>query len=336
MVVPCSGIGKTYGTVSREAAYEVTEDLRPGTTELVALSLLVLGDEEARAAVRAHPAVTIDGCKLAARRRWCRRAAGKSRKDCGARRLPAEPGAQAAGHRRAERGRASLLAPRGRARRSPPSSTTCSPPRRARPMPDLPETESRDRRLLRRGAGRGDGDAPGRAESAGAAAPRRDGDHLPAALPGRRRRRPGLRPFYPTIAVDGCDKRCAARATEKYSGKPAASVVVTDLVAEHGLDRPQGAGAWTMNGRQAVEITADRVAGLVDELLGGQWNRRSGSFVDAAAHGASPRGATSRVRLRSGDPGADRGRRRPGGPAGGPAADLRAVPRRREGAGSRA
>jgi uncharacterized metal-binding protein len=65
MVVPCSGIGKTYGTVSREAAYEVTEDSRPDTTDLVALSLLVLGDEDARAAVRAHPAVTIDGCKLA-------------------------------------------------------------------------------------------------------------------------------------------------------------------------------------------------------------------------------------------------------------------------------
>ena len=64
MVVPCSGIGKTYGTVSREAAYEVTEDQRPQSTQLVALSLLVLGDEDARAAVRAHPAVTIDGCKL--------------------------------------------------------------------------------------------------------------------------------------------------------------------------------------------------------------------------------------------------------------------------------
>jgi uncharacterized metal-binding protein len=64
-VVPCSGIGKTYGTVSREAAYEVVENLRPGTAQLVALSLLVLGDEDARAAVRARPAVTIDGCKLA-------------------------------------------------------------------------------------------------------------------------------------------------------------------------------------------------------------------------------------------------------------------------------
>jgi uncharacterized metal-binding protein len=65
VIVPCSGIGKTYGTVSREAAYEVAEDMRPADTQLVALSLLVLGDEEARAAVAGNPAVTIDGCKLA-------------------------------------------------------------------------------------------------------------------------------------------------------------------------------------------------------------------------------------------------------------------------------
>ncbi|MBI5828626.1 MAG: putative zinc-binding protein [Chloroflexi bacterium] len=35
--------------------------------------------------------------------------------------------------------------------------------------------------------------------------------------------------FYPTITIDGCEKRCAARATEMYSGKPAAGIVVTDL-----------------------------------------------------------------------------------------------------------
>jgi uncharacterized metal-binding protein len=65
VIVPCSGIGKTYGTVSREAAYEVVEALRPQETHLVALSLLVLGDEAAREAVSQYPAVTIDGCKLA-------------------------------------------------------------------------------------------------------------------------------------------------------------------------------------------------------------------------------------------------------------------------------
>ncbi len=65
VIVPCSGIGKTYGTVSREAAYDITEDLRPEDTQLVALSMLVLGDQAARGAVAGNPAITIDGCKLA-------------------------------------------------------------------------------------------------------------------------------------------------------------------------------------------------------------------------------------------------------------------------------
>jgi len=65
VVVPCSGIGKTYGTVSREAAYEVTEKLRPEAAQLIPLSLLVMGDEASRAAIAESPAVTIDGCKLA-------------------------------------------------------------------------------------------------------------------------------------------------------------------------------------------------------------------------------------------------------------------------------
>ncbi|MER3458860.1 MAG: hypothetical protein C4309_09785 [Chloroflexota bacterium] len=64
-IVPCSGIGKTYGTVSREAAYILTEDLRPALTRLIALSPLVLDDEAARAALADVPMITLDGCKLA-------------------------------------------------------------------------------------------------------------------------------------------------------------------------------------------------------------------------------------------------------------------------------
>lgn len=64
-IVPCSGIGKTYGTVSREAAYILTEDLRPEATRLISLSPLVLGDAAARAAVADVPVITLDGCKLA-------------------------------------------------------------------------------------------------------------------------------------------------------------------------------------------------------------------------------------------------------------------------------
>jgi uncharacterized metal-binding protein len=76
LIVPCSGIGKTYGTVSREAAYEVIEELRPQTTHLVALSMLVLGDDAAREAVSGSPAVTIDGCKLACASKMVRESGG--------------------------------------------------------------------------------------------------------------------------------------------------------------------------------------------------------------------------------------------------------------------
>ncbi len=64
VIMPCSGIGKTYGTVSREAAYIVTEELRPNDTSLLALSRLVMGDPEAQAIITENSAITIDGCKL--------------------------------------------------------------------------------------------------------------------------------------------------------------------------------------------------------------------------------------------------------------------------------
>jgi len=64
VVIPCSGIGKPYGSVAREAAYDLCDDLRPGGTRLIALAKLVLGEPEASERVRAWPAVTIDGCKL--------------------------------------------------------------------------------------------------------------------------------------------------------------------------------------------------------------------------------------------------------------------------------
>jgi uncharacterized metal-binding protein len=81
VIVPCSGIGKTYGTVSREAAYDVVEDLRPEETQLVALSKLVLGDEEARSTVAGNPSITIDGCKLACATKMVQESGGKIAQD---------------------------------------------------------------------------------------------------------------------------------------------------------------------------------------------------------------------------------------------------------------
>jgi hypothetical protein len=85
--------------------------------------------------------------------------------------------------------------------------------------------------------------------------------------------------FYPTIAVDGCGERCAARATERYSGKPAAGVVVTELAAGCGLAGIQGRRRLNEAGQRAVDLTAGRVAELVDELLERKgWDRRRGFF----------------------------------------------------------
>lgn len=81
VIVPCSGIGKTYGTVSREAAYEVIEELRPDCAQLVALSMLVLGEEGARTAVSASPTITIDGCKLACATKMVRESGGHVAQD---------------------------------------------------------------------------------------------------------------------------------------------------------------------------------------------------------------------------------------------------------------
>ncbi len=86
--------------------------------------------------------------------------------------------------------------------------------------------------------------------------------------------------FYPTIAVDGCELRCAARATEMYSGKPAASIVVAEVVNETSLGQPQGLRRLNAAGLQAVEATAERLAILVDELLGKRWSRRQGIFIE--------------------------------------------------------
>jgi len=62
LIIPCSGIGKSFGTISREATYRVVEDLKKGETDTICLSLLVMGDKDARRSVKSHGCIAIDGC----------------------------------------------------------------------------------------------------------------------------------------------------------------------------------------------------------------------------------------------------------------------------------
>lgn len=62
LVIPCSGIGKVHGLISREAVYHVTDRLLPERADTVCLALLVTGDPETRQKVRQTPCITLDGC----------------------------------------------------------------------------------------------------------------------------------------------------------------------------------------------------------------------------------------------------------------------------------
>jgi uncharacterized metal-binding protein len=62
VVVPCSGIGKSLGTVGRVATYKVIERMRPEKTRTVCLALLTMGDNDALKLVRENPCIAVDGC----------------------------------------------------------------------------------------------------------------------------------------------------------------------------------------------------------------------------------------------------------------------------------
>jgi uncharacterized metal-binding protein len=61
-VIPCSGIGKVMGLLSRETALEVTGRLCPDLAETACLAHLVTGDAEAIAKVIGQKCIAIDGC----------------------------------------------------------------------------------------------------------------------------------------------------------------------------------------------------------------------------------------------------------------------------------
>jgi uncharacterized metal-binding protein len=65
LVIPCSGVGKVQGLLSREVTYLVTDELAPGRTDTRCLALLVKDDPEAIEDVRRHPCIAIDGCAKA-------------------------------------------------------------------------------------------------------------------------------------------------------------------------------------------------------------------------------------------------------------------------------
>jgi uncharacterized metal-binding protein len=65
LLIPCSGIGKVHGLISREATYLVADEMAPRETDTLCLALLVKRDPEAVEAIKNQHCITIDGCPKA-------------------------------------------------------------------------------------------------------------------------------------------------------------------------------------------------------------------------------------------------------------------------------
>jgi uncharacterized metal-binding protein len=87
---------------------------------------------------------------------------------------------------------------------------------------------------------------------------------LPLFLAGGREER-GFARDYPTITVDGCNKMCAKTATERYSGKPASSILVTDLTGNR--SRLSSRRKLNEESLGIARKVAEKVAREVDEVL---------------------------------------------------------------------
>ncbi len=64
VVAPCSGVGQTVGTISRQAAYIVVDEIMPNETLLLCLPAYVTNVEEDVKMVEENPdrIIAVDGC----------------------------------------------------------------------------------------------------------------------------------------------------------------------------------------------------------------------------------------------------------------------------------
>ncbi|MHB1415513.1 MAG: putative zinc-binding protein [Chloroflexota bacterium] len=80
---------------------------------------------------------------------------------------------------------------------------------------------------------------------------------------------------HPTVAVDGCAKRCGARALGAYSREPAAEVVVSEVARRFPRLRLLSRRELGPEGLELARHVAEEIVRLVDELR----RRPSGSWA---------------------------------------------------------
>jgi hypothetical protein len=68
-----------------------------------------------------------------------------------------------------------------------------------------------------------------------------------------------------------------------YSNKPAASLLVGEVLARHGLPPPQGLRRLTPESRAGVDALAAEIAAEVDHLIAVRWSRTEGAILEGPA-----------------------------------------------------
>ena len=63
-IIPCSGIGKVFGSICRKAAYIAVNELAKDKTTLECLPLIVKGKKEVIEALKENKVIALDGCPL--------------------------------------------------------------------------------------------------------------------------------------------------------------------------------------------------------------------------------------------------------------------------------
>ena len=89
---------------------------------------------------------------------------------------------------------------------------------------------------------------------------------LPLFLAGGEDERAFARVF-PTIAVDGCSKKCAEAGTRRFSGKPVATIVVSEVMKKYPKLKAKSREKLNSEEMGLAMRVAEEIAKKVDEVL---------------------------------------------------------------------
>jgi uncharacterized metal-binding protein len=89
---------------------------------------------------------------------------------------------------------------------------------------------------------------------------------LPLFLAGGEDERAFARVF-PTIAVDGCSKKCAETGTKKFSGKPVATILVSEVMKKYPDLKVKSREKLEPQEMELAMKVAEEIAKKVDEIL---------------------------------------------------------------------